>query len=161
MPNTREVYHMVTLGQTKEKFISYYAVDIISDHDTKQKDIRIILSQTGLQLCYFLTRNRLILKVEHCFRINLKRRKKLIPGVSGTGFCEGCTSMRQVIFFSLIHRPRGPKCLCQKGPRIHILFFYKHCAPTAFKTQLYSTTNIKLYLVQCKTKDGIWSQVPL
>jgi transposase, IS5 family len=34
-----EFGHMVTLGQTKEKFISYYAVDIISDHDTKQKDL--------------------------------------------------------------------------------------------------------------------------
>lgn len=36
-----EFGHLVTLGQTKEKFISYYAVDIISDHDTKQKDIAI------------------------------------------------------------------------------------------------------------------------
>ena len=34
-----EFGHMVTLGQTREKFISYFAVDIISDHDTKQKNI--------------------------------------------------------------------------------------------------------------------------
>lgn len=36
-----EFGHLVTLGQTKEKFISYYAVDSISDHDTKQKDIAL------------------------------------------------------------------------------------------------------------------------
>jgi IS5 family transposase len=36
-----EFGHLVTLGQTKEKFISYYAVDILSDHDTKQKDIAL------------------------------------------------------------------------------------------------------------------------
>jgi IS5 family transposase len=36
-----EFGHLVTLGQTKEKFISYYAVDSTSDHDTKQKDIAL------------------------------------------------------------------------------------------------------------------------
>lgn len=36
-----EFGHLVTLGQTREKFISYYAVDNISDHDTKQKDIAL------------------------------------------------------------------------------------------------------------------------
>lgn len=36
-----EFGHLVTLGQTREKFISYYAVASISDHDTKQKDIAL------------------------------------------------------------------------------------------------------------------------
>jgi len=36
-----EFGHLVTLGQTEEKFTSYYAVDIISDHDTKQKDFAL------------------------------------------------------------------------------------------------------------------------
>jgi IS5 family transposase len=36
-----EFGHLVTLGQTKEKFISYYAVNSVSDHDTKQKDIAL------------------------------------------------------------------------------------------------------------------------
>lgn len=34
-----EFGHLVTLAQTKEKFITYYAVNEISKHDTQQKDI--------------------------------------------------------------------------------------------------------------------------
>ena len=36
-----EFGHLVTLGQTKEKFISYYEVQEVSPHDTEMKDIAL------------------------------------------------------------------------------------------------------------------------